>query len=98
MHMYVWTHEPFFFAVAQAEDVATARQLLLDECGGTDGSCPERGAAAEWIREQTPTIWHGRNAEFALTDSAELRENDLLVERLQKELAELRAKGASDAK
>lgn len=88
-HMYVWTREPFFYAVAQAEDVATARRLLLDEIGGWDGSCPERTAAANWVREQGPAIWHGRNAEFALTDSAQLREEELLVEKLQKRIKEL---------
>jgi hypothetical protein len=90
MHMYVWTREPFFFAVAQAHDVASARKLLLDECGGTDGSCPERAEARKWIAERNPSIWYGPNAEFALTDSAELRENELLLETLQKQLAELK--------
>jgi hypothetical protein len=99
MHMYVWTREPFFFAVAQAHDVASARKLLLEECGGTDGSCPERAKAAEWIHEHNPSIWYGPNAEFALTDSAELRETELLVETMSKELSELRTKtGAGPAR
>ncbi len=90
MHLHVWSREPFFFAVAQAENVKAARELLLEEIGSSgDGSCPEREAAAEWVRTMQPHIWHRGNAEFALTDSAELRENELLVERLQKRIAAL---------
>jgi hypothetical protein len=98
MHMYVWTRQPDFFAVAQAANVADAREVLLEEIGSSgDGSCPEREAAAEWVRTQGPTIWHQRNAEFTLTDSAELRENELLLEKLQKQLAGGGSAGAASA-
>lgn len=90
-HMYVWTKQPFFHAVAQALTVAEARELLLEEIGGGDGSCPEREAAAKWVREYQPTIFHMSNAEFSLTDSAELREQEAYVEKLQQEIKTLRA-------
>jgi len=86
-HMYVWTKQPFFHAVAQAVSVDEARNLLLEEIGGGDGSCPEREAAARWVREQQPSIYHRSNAEFSLTDSAELREQEAYVETLQKQIA-----------
>ena len=85
-HMYVWTKQPFFHAVAQAVNVAEARTLLLEEIGGGDGSCPEREAAAKWVREQQPNIFHRSNAEFSLTDSAELREQETHSEMLNKRL------------
>ena len=94
-HMYVWTKQPFFHAVAQAENVAEARELLLEEIGGGDGSCPEREAAAKWVKEQQPTIFHCSNAEFSLTDSTELREQEAYVEQLQKEIKSLREAGES---
>ena len=90
-HMYIWTRQPFFHAVAQAESVDEARELLLEEIGGGDGSCPEREKAAKWVREQQPTIFHRSNAEFSLTDSAELREQEAYVEKLQKEIKELKS-------
>jgi hypothetical protein len=92
-HMYVWTKQSFFHAVAQALNVAEARELLLEEIGGGDGSCPEREAAAKWVRENQPTIFHRSNAEFSLTDSAELREQEAYVETLQKKIKELEARG-----
>jgi hypothetical protein len=87
--MYVWTKQPFFHAVAQALSVAEARDLLLEEIGGGDGSCPEREAAAKWVRKMQPTIFHRSNAEFSLTDSAELREQEAYVETLQAKIKSL---------
>lgn len=85
-HMYVWTKEPFFYSVAQAESVGEARQLMLDEIGSGDGSCPEREKAATWVREQSPYIFHRENATFGLTDSAEIAEMSAYTEKLQAKL------------
>jgi len=75
MHMYCWSVQGSWFAVAQAKSVAEARKRLLEDCEGSpDGSCPERQRAYECIRDEAPTIWYSVNAEFALTDSAELTE------------------------
>lgn len=90
MHMYVWTRQPFFFAVAQAPTAEKAREKMLLEIGDPDGSCPERREAHEFVKNNTPSIWHGTNAEFALTDSAERIEMGLEIERLAKELQALR--------
>lgn len=79
MHMYVWSIKPTFMAVAQAASVEEARAELLkqDELGESgDGSCPERDEARRFILGRMPLIWHGPNAEFVLTDSAELREHE----------------------
>jgi hypothetical protein len=92
-HMYVWTKEPFFYAVAQARTVDEARTLMLEEVGSGDGSCPEREKAAKWIREQQPYIFHRENATFALTDSAEQIEQMAYIEKLQKELKEASSAG-----
>src|SRR6202453_3980265 len=88
-HMYVWTNPSFFHAVAQATSVAEARELLLEEIGSGDGSCPERGHAAKLVRELQPSIFHRSNAEFCLTDSAELREQEAYTKTLQDKIAEL---------
>lgn len=90
-HMYVWTKEPFFYAVAQAGSVDEARSLMLEEIGGGDGSCPERESAAEYVRERQPYIFHRSNATFGLTDSAELSEQIAHSEKLEKKLKELAA-------
>lgn len=91
MRMYVWSRKPFFIAVAQARIVAEARILVLAqiESREDDASCPERAAAIRFINANTPEIWFGPNAEFALTDSAELREEEAQSERLRKEVKDL---------
>lgn len=97
MHMYVWSRKPRFIAVAQAESVEKAREAMLnsDELAGSgDGSCPERDKARDYIRSTNPTIWHRENAEFALTDSAELIEIEEQSDRLRKELTTLREREA----
>ena len=79
MHMYVWSRKPAYLAVAQAESVEAARRALLSEDSlvkSGAGSCPERDEARKAILETQPNIWFGTNAEFALTDSAELREHE----------------------
>jgi hypothetical protein len=97
-HMYVWTKRAFFHAVAQATSVTEARELLLEEIGGGDGSCPEREHAAKLVRELQPSIFHRSNAEFCLTDSAELREMDAYTKTLQDKIAELMKASPSPAK
>jgi hypothetical protein len=75
--MYVWSRKPAFIAVAQADSVEAARAALLLEIGGSDGSCEFRQEAVDSVTNRTPrTIWSGINAEFAITDSAELQRCD----------------------
>lgn len=77
-HMHVW-HDPLrFLAVANARSIEEARKLVLatDLGDSGDGSCPEHDLARKAILEMHPTIWHRGNAEFALKDSAELREQE----------------------
>jgi len=90
LHMYAWSRPVRFIAVAQASSVAEARELILEEIESShDGSCPEREAADKFVREFQPTIWHGPNAEFTLTDSAEARENEAYAEKLRTRLQAL---------
>jgi len=86
LHMYCWSKPPSFIAVAQAHNVNEARKLVLLQIGHGDGSCPEREKAAEWVQANTPTIWHGPNAEFELTDNAELIEQLAFLETVQRDL------------
>jgi hypothetical protein len=88
MHMYVWSHFADYIAVVQASSVEEARALLLEEIGGGDSSCPEREKAAKYVQENTPAIWYGPNAAFALTDSAEQREQ---IDYYEKKLVAARA-------
>lgn len=93
--MYCWYLRPFFLAVAQADSVGEARRLVLEEIGGYDKTVPERQKAHEWVTNNTPDIWRGPNAEFVLTDSAELREVELQSD---KRFKALRAAGMEDPK
>lgn len=87
MKLYVWTCEPSFVAVAHARSVEEARFRMIEEVGASgDGSCPERDKARRYIQENNPTIWYGVNAEFALTDSAELIELSAFLECEQRKL------------
>jgi hypothetical protein len=112
MKMYVWSDALAFLAVAQANSVSVARGLLLREIGESgDGSCPERDKAREYVLSTNPAIYYGKNAEFALLDSAEVREleayikrnridqrNDVLnlkIEQLTAEVEKLRAEKAT---
>lgn len=93
MHMYVWLGLASFLAVAQASSVAEAREKMLEEIGpGGDGSCPERDKAREHVRQHTPVIWRGVNAEFAMTDSANLIEADAECQTLRGRIKELEAR------
>ncbi len=93
LHMYVWSRETMFFAVAQAESVAEARIQMLSQIGA-DSSTPKRLEAKEWIERTQPVIWYDRNAEFALTDSAELEEQTVFLEKEQKRIHDLEAENA----
>jgi hypothetical protein len=96
-HMYVWSRQPKFLAVAQARCVADARRLLLEGDLGEsgDGSCFERDAARRWILETQPLIWYRNNAEFVLTDSAELQEIEKLCDAQARRIRELEAQLAA---
>lgn len=103
LKMFVWKNVSFL-AAAHAYSVAEARALLLatDLCSGGDGSCPERDAAREVILKNVPCIWYGPNAEFAITDSAEVREYEHNfktmgdeIERLKAELAAVQSRELS---
>jgi hypothetical protein len=74
MSQYIWRGWGFL-AVAQAASIAEARALLDEECDGDGGtSTPIRMQAWKRIRESTPTIFHGPNSEFVLSESAETEE------------------------
>ena len=91
MRMYVWSHPPFFLAVAQARTIKEARRAMLLEIGESgDGSCPVRDSAREWMQANNPQIWRGLNAEFCLSDSAECEELSLLIETQSKQIRELK--------
>jgi hypothetical protein len=92
MHMYVWQQQPFFIAIAQAANGAEARRLVLEQIGDAGERAPERERARKFIMTNTPTVWHNANAEFALTDSAELAESEHLRELARKEIVELKAR------
>lgn len=105
MKMYVWSKPPAFLAVAQADSVDAARRRMLQEIGeGGDGSCPERDKARDIVANCNPAIWAGVNAEFALTDSAEVREQEAwslslstAATSLRSQLAESQAREADAA-
>ena len=91
-HLYVWSLSSRWVAVAQAETVAKAREILLEEIGSSgDGSCPVREAAAKFVKESGPGIWHRSGAEFELTNSANLEECDDECDKLRARIKELEA-------
>lgn len=95
MKMFIWSDRFSYLAVAHADSVTKARDLLLSEMGESgDGSCPERDNARKIILNQTPEIFVGPAAEFALTDSAELREMESYASRMAHENEALRAQVA----
>lgn len=93
LKMYVWHVHPSFLAVAQANSVEEARAAVLRSDLGEsgDGSCPERDKAREFVLTNTPAIWYEVNAEFVLTDSAELREQEDYSQKLFKRVSQLEA-------
>jgi hypothetical protein len=91
MKLHAWTDFHSFLAVAHAESVARARELLMVEMGESgDGSCPERDKARQIVLTTMPEMWQGPSAHFALSDSAELREQEALTARLEVANARLR--------
>jgi hypothetical protein len=73
--MYVWRRQPSYTVMAHATSVAAARALALEECSGSgDDSTPIRKEAYIHVQTLNPEIFYRENAEFVLTDSAELQE------------------------
>jgi len=68
MNMYIWNDHYSFLAVAHAESVVEARAMLLEDFGTTDGSCTVRTHAREVIQANNPTIFRGKNCEFAFDE------------------------------
>jgi hypothetical protein len=95
MKMHVWTDHYSFLAVAHSDSVAESRDLLLTEIGTTDGSTPEITKAREWVQGQNPNIWTGKNAEFAITDSAQVERHEAIIAGLRAEMEMLRERLAS---
>jgi hypothetical protein len=98
--MFVWTALPEWVAVAQAPTLEEAREAVLKEIGTShDGPCPARERADTHVRTKNPSIWYGTNAEFALTDSAELEEQELHSRTMEKraEVAEQDRERLSEA-
>jgi len=90
MKMYIWRSD-MFLAVAQAESVAEARNAMMVEMGESgDGSCPERDKGRVFILGTMPEIFYSRNAEFVLTNSGELQEQEHYSASLQTQLTELK--------
>lgn len=93
MHMYVWRLPSSFVAVAQAKSVAEARRLVLNEIGDERNTDSVRTRARQLVMENVPTIWNYANAEFTITDSAELRLADAAHEEQRKEIARMKTEG-----
>lgn len=88
MKMYVWTDRFSFLAVAHAGTVAEARKAMLVGMGESgDGSRPERDKARRCVLGEGPSIFLGLNAEFCLSDNAELREQEAYLRGVQDELS-----------
>lgn len=90
MKCHVWTDAVTYLAVAHASTVEDARNLLLENTDlgkAGDGSCPLRDYARKEILRKTPAIYTGPFADFVLSDSAELREQKIEIERLEKQLS-----------
>lgn len=90
MKLHIWTDRVSYLAIAHANNVAAARKLILEtsdlgESG--DGSCPERDRTRGTILGETPSIYCGEIAEFSLSDSAALREQEEHSETLRQQIA-----------
>lgn len=89
MKLYIWTDRFSYLAVAHTNNVAAARKLMLktsDLGESGDGSCPERDRARKTILEETPAVYFGEVAEFSLSDSAQLREQEEHSEKLRQQM------------
>ena len=90
MKLHIWTDRVSYLAVAHAESVSEARELLLKESDlgeSGDGSCPERDKARHAILSETSAVYVGRVAEFSLSDNAQLREQEDHSEKLHQQIA-----------
>ena len=88
--MYVWRKQPSYTVMAHAKSVDSARKLALEECRGTgDDSTPIRKEAYIQVETMNPEIFYRENAEFVLTDSAELQEMELYCAVLSERIKEL---------
>ena len=82
--LYVWRKQPLYVVMAHATSIARARELALEESKGCgDDSTPVRRQAYEAVRTTAPEIHYRENAEFVLTDSAELQEAEHEIEELK---------------
>jgi hypothetical protein len=88
--MYVWRNQPLYTVAAHATSVTSARELALEECRGTgDESTPIRRQAYIQVETMNPEIFYRENAEFVLTDSAELQEMEAYCAVLSERLHEV---------
>lgn len=90
MKLHIWTDRFSYLAVAHADSVSEARELLLKESDlgeSGDGSCPERDKARRAILGETSAVYAGRVAEFSLSDNAQLREQEEYSEKLHQQIA-----------
>ncbi len=90
MKLHIWTDRFSYLAVAHADSVSKARELLLKESDlgeSGDGSCPERDRARRAILSETSSVYVGRVAEFSLSDNAQLREQEDNSEKLYQQIA-----------
>jgi hypothetical protein len=88
--LFVWRCQPLYVVMAHARTVAEARKLALEECRGTgDESTPVRRRAYIAVETTTPEIHYRENAEFVLTDSAELEEMEAYARVLAERIREL---------
>lgn len=91
--MYVWRKQPSWVVMVHATCVEEARKLALVECNGDgDESTPVRSAALEQVRTMNPEVHYRTNAEFVLTDSAELQEMEAYAYVLGERIRELTGK------
>ena len=68
MKMLVWTDHHSFLVVAHSDSVEAGRRIALAELGATDGSCPKRAEAVEFVLAYAPTIWVGEAADYAIEE------------------------------
>jgi hypothetical protein len=90
--MYVWRRQPSYTVMAHATSVAAARALALEECSGSGCKGADAGGRKEayiHVETRNPEIFYRENAEFVLTDSAELQEMEAYCAVLAERLREL---------
>ena len=70
MNVYIWNDHHSRMAIAHANTVKEARDMLLDEIWTTDGSCPVRNELIRAIKSINPTIFRGNVCEFAIDEGS----------------------------